>query len=87
MKYIGREIHDNVGQKLTLASLYIQQLIFENNTPHINSTIDGVNDIINESLKELRQLSRSLTGDYIKCNSISELIKKECEKINIIKKI
>jgi signal transduction histidine kinase len=26
MQYIGREIHDNVGQKLTLAALYIQQL-------------------------------------------------------------
>ena len=25
MQHIGREIHDNVGQKLTLASLYTQQ--------------------------------------------------------------
>ena len=26
MQHIGREIHDNIGQKLTLASLYTQQL-------------------------------------------------------------
>ena len=30
MQHIGREIHDNIGQKLTLASLYTQQLAFEN---------------------------------------------------------
>ena len=30
MQHIGREIHDNVGQKLTLASLYTQQLAYEN---------------------------------------------------------
>ena len=36
MQYIGREIHDNVGQKLTLASLYTQQLAYENKAPQIN---------------------------------------------------
>lgn len=30
MQQIGRELHDNIGQKLTLASLYIQQLLYEN---------------------------------------------------------
>ena len=29
MKHIGREIHDNVGQKLTLSSLYLQQLLLK----------------------------------------------------------
>ena len=37
MAEIGRELHDNIGQKLTLASLYSQQLIFENKAPQINS--------------------------------------------------
>ena len=36
MQDIGREIHDNIGQKLTLASLYSQQLAYENKAPHIN---------------------------------------------------
>lgn len=30
MRDIGREIHDNVGQKLTLASIYSNQLSHEN---------------------------------------------------------
>ena len=65
MQYIGREIHDNIGQKLTLASLYTQQLAYENKAPQINDKIENISNIINESLAELRQLSKSLTDDSI----------------------
>ena len=86
MKHIGKEIHDNVGQKLTLSSLYLQQLVFENKFPQLNANINNVNDIINESLNELRMLSKSLTDDTIKTNSITELINIECQKINQLRK-
>ncbi|WP_420553169.1 sensor histidine kinase [Tenacibaculum aiptasiae] len=85
MKYIGREIHDNIGQKLTLSSLYLQQLVFENKTEDIMKNIDTVNNIINESLTELRLLSKTLTDDTVEKNTISELIKVECKKIEVLK--
>lgn len=85
MKYIGREIHDNIGQKLTLSSLYLQQLIFENKTQDITKNIDTVNNIINESLTELRLLSKTLTDDTVDKNTISDLIKVECKKIDVFK--
>jgi signal transduction histidine kinase len=86
MQHIGREIHDNVGQKLTLASLYTQQLAYENKAPHINDKIESIGTIINESLAELRQLSKSLTDDTINDNTIYELLQQECENVNNVKK-
>lgn len=86
MQYIGREIHDNVGQKLTLASLYTQQLDFENKAPHVNETIENISSIINESLQELRELSKSLTDNAIVSNTIDSLILTECEKVQKTKK-
>lgn len=86
MQSIGREIHDNIGQKLTLASLYTQQLAFENKAPHINESIENISKIINESLIELRQLSKSLTDNTIEHNSIDFLLSKECDKINELNK-
>lgn len=86
MQHIGREIHDNVGQKLTLASLYTQQLAYENKAPHINDKIENISNIINDSLAELRQLSKTLTDDTINNSSIIELLQNECEKINHLKK-
>lgn len=85
MKYIGREIHDNVGQKLTLSSLYLQQLLFENKAPNVNTKLDEVNTIINASLQELRNLSKSLTDDTIENSTLSELFRAECEKLKSLK--
>lgn len=86
MKHIGREIHDNIGQKLTLASLYTQQLAFENKAPQINENIENIGEIINQSLIELRQLSKSLTDNTIESSPISVLIENECKNINDLKK-
>jgi signal transduction histidine kinase len=81
MQHIGREIHDNVGQKLTLASLYTQQLAYENKAPQINENIENISQIINESLSDLRELSKSLTDDSISKNSIYKLIENEVRRV------
>ena len=60
MQHIGTEIHDSVGQKLTLASLYSRQLSI--NTPDLVEKINSIGNIIDESLTELRQLSKTLTN-------------------------
>ncbi len=82
MQHIGREIHDNIGQKLTLASLYTQQLAYENKAPQINTNIENISSIINESLSELRELSKSLTNNAIDSTTLSKLLEEECAKIN-----
>lgn len=115
MQHIGREIHDNVGQKLTLASLYIQQLAYEtiksrqnkngneyahdsfitnknkldpdeNKTSGIYEKIENIGEIINQSLKELRHLSKSLTDNTIENGNIVDLFRQEFAKIEDLKK-
>ncbi len=86
MQHIGREIHDNVGQKLTLASLYTQQLAYENKMPDINDKIENIGEIINQSLKELRHLSKSLTDNSIEKGNIAELLRKEFTRIEELKR-
>lgn len=81
MEYIGKEIHDNIGQKLTLASLYTQQLQHENKAPNVKDNIDSISVLINESLAEMRELSKSLTDNSIEKNSIYKLIEDECERV------
>ena len=76
------EIHDSVGQKLTLASLYIQQLEFQNQFPVLHDKIAMVSIIINESLVQLRGLSRSLTDTETETGDIIPLLQQECERIN-----
>jgi signal transduction histidine kinase len=85
MQHIGREIHDNIGQKLTLASLYTQQLAYENKAPQITSNIENISSIINQSLSELRELSKSLTDNSIESSYINNLLEGEFHKIKELK--
>ncbi len=81
MQYIGREIHDNVGQKLTLAFLNLQRLDLDNEKQR--TMIQTVASIINDSLTDLRDLSRSLAEPAsLHTASLGELIEKECNRIH-----
>ncbi|WP_294284282.1 histidine kinase [uncultured Chryseobacterium sp.] len=86
MQQIGRELHDNIGQKLTLVSLYTQQLLYENKVPEVSERIDQVSQIINQSLQDLRSLSKTLTDDNINQKEIVTLIQEEADITNAFKK-
>lgn len=86
MKQIGRELHDNIGQKLTLVSLYTQQLLHENKFPDLNERIEQVSEIINHSIDELRSLSKTLTDNKISSVRIVDLIQDEVSFANSVKK-
>lgn len=86
MQQIGRELHDNIGQKLTLASLYTQQLLYENKAPEENDRINQVSQIINQSLQDLRSLSKTLTDDNINQKEIVTLIQEEADHANTLQR-
>lgn len=81
MQHIGREIHDNVGQKLTLASIYAKQYEGKNGE-HQGYKLKEIGLIIDESLAELRQLSKSLTNPEALQASLAELLSEEAKRIN-----
>jgi len=86
MQQIGRELHDNIGQKLTLVSLYTQQLVYENKVPQENEKIEQIYQIINSSLQDLRSLSKNLTNDNVIENEMVILIQEEVNHINALKR-
>lgn len=86
MQQIGRELHDNIGQKLTLVSLYTQQMLYENKVPEASERIEQVSQIINQSLQDLRSLSKTLTDDNINQKEIVTLIQEEVDNTNSFKK-
>lgn len=79
MQHIGQEIHDNVGQKLTLASIYLHQLETEHGL--LQQKIHNTLSILNESLHELRLLSKNLTDASFLDTNLFELVRNECAKI------
>lgn len=84
MRDIGREIHDNVGQRLTLAAMYTYQLEFEQKETATGVRISEIGKIIDESLEELRSLSKSLTNANAEKWELKELVENECNRVNAL---
>ena len=82
MQYIGLEIHDSVGQKLTLASLYSKRLAHGGQVNELMDKAAAIGKIIDESLNELRQLSKTLTNPQLASIDIIGLLKEEAQQIN-----
>lgn len=82
MQFIGQEIHDSVAQKLTLASIYTQRMEFDNGVPAIKDKLGAVSKIVNDSLLELRQISKDLTDTKLQGADLQELILMECDLVN-----
>lgn len=79
MQHIGLEIHDNVGQKLTLASLYCKQVVKGSD---LLERLNVIGSIIDESLTELRLLSKTLIRTDLATSSILSLLDEDAKQIN-----
>jgi two-component system, NarL family, sensor kinase len=58
---VSQEIHDNIGQTLTVAKLYLN-----NEGTIANKDQPNVKDLISKAISDLRQLSKTLNSDRIK---------------------
>lgn len=74
LKNISEEIHDNVGQVLSLAKLNLNT--FEHNP---EKKLQSTKDLVSKAINDLRNLSRSLHGDKIAETGLQEAIRHELQ--------
>jgi two-component system, NarL family, sensor kinase len=70
---IAREIHDNVGQILSLAKLGLSTIDLKKREETENSIIE-ISDILEKALDDLRHISRSLNTEIIKKGGLKKSI-------------
>jgi two-component system NarL family sensor kinase len=77
---ISQEIHDNIGQVLSLAKLNISTM--ENAQPAIlKQKIDDSKNLVSKAIHDLSNLSRGLSTDYIADLGLPRAIEHELEMI------
>ena len=87
MKEIGKEIHDGVGQKLTLASIYLKRQSSDQDATAKGAVISEICELIDESLNELRHLSRTLVNSDKHHTKLHDLILLEAKRVKAINEI
>jgi two-component system, NarL family, sensor kinase len=74
LRYISWELHDNIGQLLTLAKLQLQK-IKDQDTKELNDNLSFI-------LNEVRAISKVTNPDYVNKISIEDALKLEINRFN-----
>ena len=69
---ISQELHDNIGQVLSLVSINLNTL----QAPGDEEKITRMDTLLTKALADLRNLSHSLDADYIRNNGWTDLVQK-----------
>lgn len=83
MQTIATELHDNIGQLLSLTTLTLNSIKIPDNekaTEKVNNSLS----LVNKSIKELRELAKILHGEQIVESGIGNAIEQE---INWLKRV
>jgi len=81
LQNISWEIHDNVGQLLSVAKMELNMMQYTLPEEH-QAGIQETGDIIGKSLQELRGLAKSLNPETIKNKGLIESLNQEVERYN-----
>ena len=81
LKNIAWELHDNVGQLLSVANIQLNMV--QNNVPEeFQSQIKETKDVVAATVQEVRALSKTLNTDVIQNNGLVESVRTELERFN-----
>ncbi|MEH3113373.1 sensor histidine kinase [Pedobacter terrae] len=81
MQSIATELHDNVGQLLSLTTLTLNSVNL-NDVEKAKKKIDNSLALVNKSIKELRELAKLLHGEQLVENGIGHAIDQEINWLN-----
>ncbi len=84
MTEVARELHDNVGSRLTFVKTHLQQLKIVN--PSLSESLQPVGEAVINTIEEVRMLGRSLNSDHIEKNGLVYTIEKEIERLRLLNK-
>jgi signal transduction histidine kinase len=78
LKHISQEIHDNIGQVLSLVKLTINTMNLSD-PQLLKEKINQSRDLVGKAIKDLRSLSKSLHTDYVTDIGLQKSVEYELE--------
>ncbi len=83
-KNIGWELHDNVGQLLSVANMQLN-VLSTNLSDDLKPKLKDSQNVLKQSLKEVRALSKSLNKDVIENMGLVKSVENELNRFNKLK--
>jgi two-component system NarL family sensor kinase len=78
---ISQEIHDNIGQVLSLAKLNLNKVLLQEDKPSRDKIIAS-KELISKAIQDLRDISKTLNSEFVSSTSLAEALRSELAIIN-----
>jgi len=79
LKSIAQEVHDNIGQVLTVAKLNLSMTDIHEPKLILQERLNNISELLNKAIRDLRDLSKSLHSDVIAEKGLLKAIQNELE--------
>jgi two-component system, NarL family, sensor kinase len=80
LEHISRELHDNIGQSITLAKLYINTIDLDIESPGAKK-IEYAVDLLTHSLDDLRNISKGMSMELINADGLAKAIESQVNQL------
>ncbi len=84
LTYVGQELHDDLGQKLSVAKLMNNMLVSKVQV-ELQEDVQEINNIIGECIQDIRNLSRTFISGQVEFFGLIESIELEVTRIKKLK--
>lgn len=79
MKSIAQEVHDNIGQVLTVAKLNLTMIDLHAPELILQERLNNISELLHKAIQDLRDLSKSMHSDVIAEQGLLKAIQNELE--------
>lgn len=86
LNYIGQELHDDIGQKLSVAKLMINQLISQCDEM-AKVSLSEINELLGETIQDIRNMSKTFITDQVEHFGLIDTLEIEMNRIARLKLI
>ncbi len=84
LKNISWELHDNIGQLLSVVNMQLNMMKTQA-SDDFKSSIDETKEVVNTTVEEVRTLSKTLNSEVIQKNGLLRTVEIELERIERLK--
>ena len=81
IQHIAEEIHDNVGQVLSLVKLNLNMARQKSESEEVTTKLSDSIGLTTKAINDLRDLSRTMNAEYLKNQSLSDLCSLELKQL------
>ncbi len=82
---VARELHDNIGQMLTLIRIQLEQETFDDEA--LSNRLAAADNTLGDTIDQVRLLSHSLNTDHLERSGLVEILNHEINRLSSLKKL